>query len=121
MYADEQTGSRINDTSYAVINSMEERLNVKLEYYREPYAWADMGKYQTDIIAQILAGDAGFDLLFSCSTNFSVLTADGHYFGNFADLKYVDLDKLWHNQSALECMPDDDVDFLLGEFAIGNM
>lgn len=121
MYSDEETGNRVNDAVYHSIRSVEERLDVNLEYTREQFVWATMSEYQTKITSQIMAGDAGFDLLFSGSTNFSSLTVDNHYFGNLADLKYVNLDSPWYNQSALDCMPGDYVDFLLGEFAIGNV
>lgn len=121
MYADEQTGNRLNDVIYDTIVNVESRLNVELEYYRESFAWATMSKYETKITSQILAGDPGFDILFSGSTNFSALLTDGHYFGNLAELKYVDLERPWYNQHSLECIPDDYVDFVLGEFAIGNV
>ncbi|MBE6611229.1 MAG: extracellular solute-binding protein [Ruminococcaceae bacterium] len=121
MYAEESTGNRLNDAIFNSIRSVEERLKVNLEYTREQFGWSTMSDYQTKITAQIMAGDAGFDLLFSGSTNFSSLTVDNHYFGDLSSLKYVNLDSPWYNKSALECIPGDYVDFVMGEFAIGNV
>lgn len=121
MYVEEATGNRLDDAIYNANVNVEQRLNVELEYTRERLTWSTMSDYQTKIISQILAGDAGFDLLFSGGTNFSSMTSDGHYFGNLAELKYVNLDSPWYNQSAIECVPDDYVDFVMGEFAIGNV
>lgn len=121
MYVEEATGNRLDDAIYNANVNVEQRLNVELEYTRERLTWSTMSDYQTKIISQILAGDAGFDLLFSGGTNFSSMTSDGHYFGNLAELKYVNLESPWYNQSAIDCIPDDYIDFVMGEFAIANV
>lgn len=121
IYVEEITGNRLDDAIYNASVSVEQRINVDLEYNRVRYGWNDMSEYETKMVSQILAGDTDFDLLFSGSTNFSAMSTDGHYFGDLSSLKYVTLESPWYNQSAIECMPDDYIDFLMGGFAIGNI
>jgi len=121
MYAEEANGNRLNDAVYNMLTAVENRLNVDLVYLEEEFVWAEMGAYQTKIASQILAGDDGLDLLFSGFNNMAALQIEGEYFLDLATLEHVSLDKPWYNQSVLDNLATETVDFVLGEFSIANI
>lgn len=120
LYAEEATGSRLSDAVYNMRLSVEQRLNVKLNYVREEYNWNSMGDYITKITSQILAGDGDIDLLLS-QNNFTSRLGEGQYFADLRNVDHIDLSKPWYNQSVLENMPDGKLPFVLGEFSLGNI
>ena len=120
LYSPEETGNRLSDAVYRTSKNVQERLNVVLEYNYQTYAWSEMAGFQSKIISGILAGDAGFDILFDVQ-NYSAQMQEGEYFANFADIGNISLEKPWYNQTVLENMPDDYIYFLSGQFSLANV
>ena len=121
MYTEEANGNRLNDAVFNMLTAVEQRLNVDLVYLEEQFDWNGMGADQTNIASQIMAGDAGMDILFSGFNNMAALQIEGEYFLDLATLEHVSLDKPWYNQSVLDNLATDTVDFVLGEFSIANI
>ena len=76
MYSPEETGNRLSDAVYRTSKKVQERLNVVLDYNYQTYAWSEMAGFQSKIISGILAGDAGFDILFDVQ-NYSAQMQEG--------------------------------------------
>ncbi|MBQ2709903.1 MAG: hypothetical protein IJF67_16640, partial [Clostridia bacterium] len=70
IFTEEETGSRLNDAIYNTQKNVEDRLNVKLSYAADSYTWSEGTDFTTKLMAGIMAGDPGYDLLYS-SGNFS--------------------------------------------------
>ena len=120
LYSPEETGNRLSDAVYKTSKSVQERLNVVLDYSYQTYAWVEMSTFQSKIISGILAGDTGFDLLFDVS-NYAAQMQEGDYFANLAEVGSISLEKPWYNQTILENMPDDYIYFLSGQFSLANV
>ena len=119
MYAEEETGNRLSDAIYNVITGVEDRLNANLEYTWQTCSWAEMQTFQQQMCANILAGDDTCDLLFDVG-NHAAQMLEGEYFANLAEMKYIDLDKPWYNQTVRENIYSDYVHFVTGDFALAN-
>ena len=119
MYAEEETGNRLSDAVYNVITGVEDRLSVNLEYTWQTCSWAEMQTFQQQMCANILAGDDTCDLLFDVG-NYAAQMLEGEYFANLAEMKYIDLDKPWYNQTVRENIYSDYVHFVTGDFALAN-
>ena len=120
MYSAEETGNRLGDAVYKTIHSVQERLNVSLVYNWQTYTWAELSGFQSKITSGIMAGDNEFDILFDVM-NYAAQMQEGEYFVNLADVKYIDLDKPWYNQTVRGNMPTDYIYFLSGQFSLANV
>ena len=121
LYAEEETGNRLSDTVFGNIMSVQERLNVKLNYDWIDYvAGPEELSYPTTITTRIMAGDDSMDILFS-HNNFMSQMTDGEYFINLAGTKYIDLDRPWYDQSTIAALPSDKVHFVTGAFSLANI
>ena len=120
MYAEKANGERLNDTIYKTIKSVEERLNVKLEYNWRTYTYAENSAYQKEVLNGILAQDGSKDLLFDCA-NYAYRHVEGDYFMDLSQFKYIDLEKPWYNKTIIENMPNERIPFLSGDFALANV
>lgn len=120
LYQAEETGSRLSDSVYHMIQNVQERLNINLVYNWETYVFKDMGAHQTKIISSILAGSNDFDLLFD-NPNYTMQMLDGEYFVNLADNRYIDLEKPWYNQDVLNNYASDYIHFITGQFSLSNI
>lgn len=118
--AEEETGARLSDAIYRTQLNVEDRLNVKIDYASEAYVWEEVSAFNAKFIAGIMAGDAGKDIFYSMD-NYSSYLADGNYFHNLADMKYINLDKPWYNQTVRDNIIGDYIHFVSGRFAIANV
>lgn len=118
--AEEETGSRLNDAIYRTQKNVEDRLNVKINYASEAYVWGDLAAFNAKFIAGIMAGDDDKDIFYGAE-NYSTYLADGNYFHNLADMKYINLDKPWYNQTVRDNIIGDYIHFVSGRFAIANV
>ncbi|MBE6613336.1 MAG: hypothetical protein E7632_12695 [Ruminococcaceae bacterium] len=116
MYAEEETGNRLSDAVYNVIIGVEDRLNVNLEY---TYDAPNRDIFASKLIQSITAGDDTVDIAFDI-VNYSDKMANSTYFVNLADLKYIDLDKPWYNQTVRENVYSDYIHFVTGGFSLAN-
>ncbi|MCI8387378.1 MAG: extracellular solute-binding protein [Clostridiales bacterium] len=120
LYQPEETGNRLSDTVYQMIQNVQERLNISLNYSYETYVFDDMSAHQTKITSGILAGDNDFDLLFD-NPNYTMQMLEGNYFENLADNKYIDLDQPYYNQDVRDNYANDYVHFITGQFSLANI
>jgi len=112
-YAENTNGERINDAIYRSRNSLEERLNVTLEYYRKEVIYANRHDISSDISTSVMAGDNAYDVY--SGYDLSVMTVQGEFFHNLNDGKYLNFDKPWWNKSMLGMLPGDKVYTALGD------
>lgn len=121
MYAEQLTGDRLKDTVYNVTASVEDRLNVDLEYRADQFVWADFTNYQAKITNEILSGSSSFDLLFGVH-HYAAQMVSNSYFVDLSDTPHVDLSKPWYNQTILDTvMPTDYISFVAGSFSLVNV
>lgn len=120
IFAEEETGNRLNDAIYNTSQSVEDRLNVTLTYTSEAFTGEQIDSVTMKTISSILAGDSFAELLYS-PLNFMSQMLEGEYFHNLNDMKYLNLDKPWYNQTVQENIIGDYVHFVSGRFAIANV
>lgn len=119
MYAEETTGTRLNEAIHAMIGAVEDRLNADLAYRWETYSWAALGTFEEGVLSLIRARDDSIDLFFDTS-NFTSQMLEGEYFSNLAATRYIDIARPYYNQTIIQNMPSDYIHFLSGDFAIAN-
>ena len=112
-WAEDMNGSVVNDKVYETRKSVEERLNLKINMERLMYAWNDRNIYTTKIQQMVMSGDDTYDIIAGSSAE--GLIAEGGYFYDLTENKYLDLDKPWWNQDVQNLMPTDAVYFLTGD------
>ncbi|MCI8388355.1 MAG: hypothetical protein HFE63_07830 [Clostridiales bacterium] len=112
-YAEDETGNRINDVLYSMRLSINERLNIDLQFHQYTYAWAQTSEYANYVIQMIMSGSDDYDI--SVGKNFVEQQAESEYFYSLSDNKYIDLDKPWWNSTILDAMPSDSVHFATGD------
>ena len=120
VYAEEETGTRLNDVIYRSMVNVEEELNVDLVYSYETFNYNEMKTYHSTILASILAGDAPMDIMYD-GEDLTQNQMENPYFANLAEMKYIDLDKPWYNKTTIGFMPDGYAHYLTGMFAISNV
>lgn len=118
-YAESTNGERLNDAIYESIQAVNDRLNVSLTHYQDMFNWP-VTDHANRIVNLITAGDNSFDVLFSVY-NFASEQMSAPYFVNLKETPYVDLSKPWYNQSIPDALPSDDVWFIIGDSALGNV
>ncbi|MCR5263382.1 MAG: extracellular solute-binding protein [Clostridiales bacterium] len=116
-YSGEETGNRLSDTIFRTIQSVSDRLNVKLTYSRSDFTWSDMNKYIQQIKSVILAGDDSIDLIMG-AMSFCDWRLEGDYLADLSKTAYIDLSKPWYNQTVISNLPDDRIDFIVGDFSL---
>jgi len=94
--AETENGDIFNDTIYKRNRTVEERLNVKLNYMTE-----DVGALPAKVRASISAGDNVYDLIAGVAYNINGLAGEG-LFMNFRSVPYIDFPKPWWNQQIVK-------------------
>ena len=82
---------------------MEERLNLKMEYYRKQVVYDNRLDINKEITASVMAGDAAYDLYIG--RNIVDLMLSGDYLLDLSENAYINFDKPWWNRSQLDMMP----------------
>ena len=94
----EQSGDIVDDAIYARNRSIEDRLNVTLEYVvntSEDF-WADRTIYMDTVRGAVLANDGSIDIAAGLSNIMPELAQDGMFFNLLApDMPYFDFDSPW--------------------------
>ncbi|MCL1794921.1 MAG: extracellular solute-binding protein [Oscillospiraceae bacterium] len=96
-YAESETGDLINDAKYKSIMSVEERLNMKVNFIRDEDDWNSAAPF-TKIRANINAGDQPYDIIDTWGDKLATLSVDG-LFMNMHDVMHLDLSGPWWNKS----------------------
>ena len=100
-YVEEQNGEIVNDAIFARNLAVEERLDIKLDYYLEPGAYDQRNTWVTAIANSITAGDGAYDLTAGYSMAGASLAAKGMSL-DLKQLDYLDFDKPWWPSSLLD-------------------
>ncbi|MBO5218112.1 MAG: hypothetical protein J6C52_01700, partial [Clostridia bacterium] len=107
VYADEENGSRVNDAVYNARRAVEERLNIKMEYFRKQVGWSDRADIDNAVAASVMAADGAYDIYFG--RNIIHLMLEDDYLLDLSKNKYLNFDKPWWNKSQLSMMPGDQI------------
>ena len=120
MYSEGYNSERLNDAIYNMIKNVEDRLNVKLDYTIESYAWSNYTEHQSTVTSRILANDDSIDLILD-NPNYAYAMLENEYFVDLSETKYVNEDMPWYNQTIINSLPTDYLHFLSGDFSIANV
>ena len=107
MYAETENGSRVNDAVYHTRQAVEERLNVKFEYYRKQVDYDHRSEIDNEIMRSVMAADGTYDIY--VGRNLIQLMLQDDFLMDLSDNKYLNFSKPWWNQSQLDMMPGDQV------------
>ncbi|MBO4220581.1 MAG: hypothetical protein J5933_06635 [Clostridia bacterium] len=119
-YSEEQNGSRINDAVWQCRTNVEERLNVKFDYYRKQVVYNDRNDIKKLISASVMAGDNAYDV-YAGRSLIDLVAEDKSFFHELSSLEYIDITKPWWNQSVIDMMPGKDVYALTGDGTLSLM
>ncbi len=114
VFAEAETGERINDAVYKRNLEMAERFNVKVVMYA-----IDKNPHETAKTA-ITAGDETFDVIQHNSQKLGGL-ATGGYLMNMNNVKYLNFEKLWWDVDTVKAMALGGKTFIAGGSASLNM
>ena len=96
----EQTGDIVDDAVYKRNVTVEERLNVQLEYIMTPGLWANENEYKSAVRNSVNSGDAAYDIVAGYGVFISQLAAE-QLFSDLTATQYLDFDKPWWSDSLL--------------------
>ena len=92
--ADEQTGDIINDAVYDRNHIIEDRYNVKIETVAKDATWGGGDKFNPELDASIMAGDAAYDMVAGYAAMILGAVQPG-LFLNWYDMPHIDIRKSW--------------------------
>lgn len=99
-FADEENGNNMNDAVYSRRIKVEEALNIVMTNTFE----ADLGAVVSTAKANVLAGDATYDLVFNhCIQGNASLVSEGYLY-NLDLLPYVDMKADWWNRTQMDAL-----------------
>ncbi len=96
LYAEEDTGSAVNDAVHQRNIATEEYFNIKI-------ARIEQGTPQTTLSNAVLAGDDAFDVCFAIVTNMAGNLKSG-YLLELGKMQYLDVEKPWWTTSVIDSM-----------------
>ncbi|MBQ8508849.1 MAG: hypothetical protein IJ493_02970 [Clostridia bacterium] len=118
----EESGDVVSDAVYARNRSVEERLNIKLEFY---HLGDSTSTYSELVRTAILAGEDAYDYIGAVQWAGMPYAVEG-LFMNLADAPYLDYDKPWWNENYMDTISIDSSTryMLMGDisvFALRNL
>ncbi|MCQ2433491.1 MAG: hypothetical protein MJ175_12890, partial [Clostridia bacterium] len=116
---DREQGDIVNDAILERDHTVEDRLNIKLDYTCGSDDWDG---YPNDIAKTIKAADCPYDMIFMESSQCFRLCLDG-YFQELSSLPYVDINQPWWYKSFMDggAITTDKRYFLTGAFSISTL
>ncbi len=106
----EETGDVVSDAIFARNRSVEERLNVKLEWIPGD---ADHEKFMANIRTVLLAGDDAYDIIDAIQWRVVPQANEGMYY-DLSDAPYLDFDQPWWSNDYMDAVSvSPDVRYLL--------
>jgi len=118
LYVAEDDGDIVNSAVYARNRTVEERLNVKLNYIEMDGQWNVMTDFMNAVKNSVNAGDQAYDLVASYRHYMPQLATEG-YFYNLHNVPHLDFDKPWWKSNfTSELTLDGKLHFMAGD--IGN-
>ena len=110
-YANESTGDIVDDAVYARNTAIEERLNVKLNYFANTGTdiWNERNKYVDTVRSSVMTNDGSIDLAAALSYMAPFMAQEGLFCNLLAaDMPYLEFDQPWWSSS------------LINELAVGD-
>ena len=102
VWSEEMKGEVVNDAIFERNAMVCERLNVEIEAYKGEY-WYEYNNAVASIRSSIMASDGAYDAVAGWSARIPALSLEGLLL-DLNDMKYLDLEQPWWNQSAVEEM-----------------
>ena len=99
--SDGENGDVINDAVYARNTAVEERLNVKLEPIAAPTASPSSFSVVNALRTSVASASDDYDIVCSHAIRTAGVVPEGMFLDLY-DVKYLDFDKPWWNQNAIE-------------------
>lgn len=123
-YDAELTGDVVGDALHNRNESVQERLNIDLEFQLSPGLWADESTWKGNVRSAILAGDSAYDIVSGYSIFIVDLTVE-KLFMDLGHSTYLDYDQPWWSDTLLDNLTvDDKLYFVTGEISnnlVGTM
>ena len=119
----EATGDIVDDAIYNRNRTIEERLNVTLEYFSNTTEdfWGDRNIYMDTVRSSVMANDGSIDIAAGLSLMMPFLAEEGLFYNLLAeDVPYLDLTYPWWSESMInELAVHDRLYFASGEASLG--
>ena len=116
-YAEEQNGDAVNDALYYRNITVEERLNIKLEFNEIKGNSSAFQEYCQTVMTMVNAGDASYDALACYLRSAGVLTLQ-HGLEDLLSVEYIDFTQPWWPSSLTELNTvNDKLYFMSGDIA----
>lgn len=119
----EATGDIVDDAIYNRNRTIEERLNVTLEYFSNTTEdfWGDRNIYMDTVRSSVMANDGSIDIAAGLSLMMPFLAEEGLFYNLLAeDVPYLDLTYPWWSESMInELAVNDKLYFASGEASLG--
>lgn len=100
-YVDETNGEIVNDAIYNRNRSVEDSLNVELEWVGLTHTWDTRDEYLTKFRTSVLAADAAFDIATGIGYFMPSFVAEG-LLAEMSSLPYIDPDQPWWSKDYME-------------------
>ena len=100
-YVPEMTGDIVDDAMYMRNRSIEERMNVKINFIEMAGEWAERETMNEAIRASVMANDGAYDIAAVLSNQLSILTLEG-LLSNLSEMNYLDFSKPWWANGLLD-------------------
>ena len=118
LYVETDDGDIVNSAVYARNRTVEERLNVKLNYIEMGGQWNVMNAFMNAVKNSVNAGDQAYDLVASYRHYMPQLATEG-YFYNLHEVPHLDFNQpWWKGNFTSELTVDGKLHFMAGD--IGN-
>ncbi len=115
----EESGETVFDAVYNRTRSVAERLNANITW--EDSAHQKWQEFSAEMEQTIMAGDDAWQMVFA-QGNSTIQSNRDHLFMDLANAKYLDLEKPWWWQEAMEEVSFDNISrrYLIGDIALTN-
>lgn len=100
-YVDETNGEIVNDAVYNRNRTIEERLNVKLNYTRYPFTYGEKDKMYTTVRSGVMSDSGGMDIICVPPYFVSTFIVEG-LLEDMSSLPHIDFSKPWWSSDFIE-------------------
>ncbi|MBQ8510175.1 MAG: hypothetical protein IJ493_09750 [Clostridia bacterium] len=97
---EEEAGDVVNDALVKRNRKVSERLNVKLEFFKQADGFANRQTFSSVLSQSIMAGDSAYDIVAGYSMSVAYMAADG-MLCDLTSTAYMDFSKPWWSDSLL--------------------
>jgi ABC-type glycerol-3-phosphate transport system substrate-binding protein len=119
----EESGDIVDDAIFNRNRSIEERLNINLEYFANTSAdfWADRNLYMDTVRSSVMANDGSIDIVAGLSLMMPFMAMEGLFYNLLSnDMPYLDFTSPWWSKSLIdELAVNNKLYFASGEASLG--